>query len=310
MNEDKIEVLVPEEYHLERIDMFLANSLELDFSRSYIQKLIKKSNILVNGEPTKPNYKVKEDDVIIIDIPPPEQLEVLPQDMPVNVVYQDKWLAVINKQPGLVVHPGTGNWDRTLVNALMYHIKDLSGIGGVIRPGIVHRLDKDTSGLMVIAKNDEAHEHLVNEFSNRNVKKKYSAIVVGKPKKEHDTISLPIKRHRKYRQKMTIDETGREAVTEYRLEKIWNNKNGVYSMLHLDLHTGRTHQIRVHLSAIGNPIVGDSIYSKKWAKHRVPYFLLASMELDFAHPEDKRRVSFSIDLPGHMQDFIDKLEKS
>lgn len=308
MNE-KIEMTVPEEYHLQRIDRVLTIALELDLSRSYIQKLIKEENILINGLPVKANYKAKTDDEITVTIPEPEVLDLVAQDIPLNVLYQDNDIAVINKQPGLVVHPGPGNHDNTLVNALLFHLKDLSTIGGTIRPGIVHRLDKDTTGLMVIAKNDAAHKQLVEEFSNRRVKKQYQAVVVGKPRKGSDRIEAPLARHRVYRHKMTIDEGGKEAITDYRLEKIYNGRLGLFSHLMVDIHTGRTHQIRVHLSSMGNPIVGDPIYSKKWEKYRVPFLLLAATSLSFIHPISGEEMSFNIDLPGHITEFLEKQEK-
>jgi len=307
-NTEKIDLIVPEEYHLERIDKFLTHSLEIDLSRSYIQKLIKSENIQVNSCPIKANYKVKCDDSIEITIPEPVELELNPIDIPLDIIYQDNSIAVINKQPGLVVHPGPGNWEKTMVNALLYHIKDLSSIGGTIRPGIVHRLDKDTSGLIVIAKNDKAHRGLVEQFSKRTVRKRYTAIAVGKPKKEQDRIEKPIARHKKYRHKMTVTEDGKEAITEYSLKKIWNTHSGIFSQFDIKIHTGRTHQIRVHLSSMGNPIVGDPIYSKKWEKYRVPYLLLASVFLGIVHPETGEEMEFTIDLPDHIKDYIKKLE--
>ncbi len=309
MTDQKIQLVVPEENHLERIDKFLSAALEADFSRSYIQKLIRNENILVNDLSIKQNYKIKCDDEIEIIIPEPEILDVIPQEIPLNFIFQDSSVAVINKQPGLVVHPGPGNWDKTLVNALMYHVKDLSSIGGKVRPGIVHRLDKDTTGLMIIAKNDKSHAGLVDQFSNREVKKGYSAIVVGKPGEGKGIIEKPIKRHKKYRHKMTIDENGRDAITEYMVKKIWHTRSGVYSLLDIKIHTGRTHQIRVHLSSMGNPIVGDPIYSKKWEKHRVPFLLLASMKLNFKHPEKDETLDFEIEMPEHFKDFINRIEK-
>ncbi len=309
MAHEIIEIIVPEENNLERADRFLTSSLELDLSRSYIQKLIKGGAIRVNEAAIKQNYKVKTDDRIMIDIPEPAPLELEPQDIPLEIVYQDSSIVVVNKQPGLVVHPGPGNWDRTLVNGLLYHVRDLSSIGGVARPGIVHRLDKDTSGLMVIAKDDASHRFLAGEFGDRRVRKKYTAVVVGKPGTDHALIEQPIARHRKYRHKMTVDEKGKEAVTEYRVRRVWNSRPGVFTLLDIDLHTGRTHQIRVHLSAAGIPIVGDPIYSKKWEKYRVPYLLLSSVELSFTHPASGETMTFRAEMPRHMKDFIEKIER-
>lgn len=308
MQEDFLTVKVPEEFDGVRIDRFLADSLEADFSRSYIQKLIRGQNILVNGEQIKANHRVHTDDDISISIPEPEALEMVPRDIPLDILYEDSHVAVINKAPGMIVHPGHGNQDGTLVHALLYHLDDLSGIGGVERPGIVHRLDRDTAGLMVIAKSDLAHRHLVEEFSNRTVIKEYDAIVVGKPLKDKELIDQPIGRHRVYRQKMTVTPDGRQARTEYRVVKIWHTVDGVFSHLRVRIFTGRTHQIRVHLSSYGYPIVGDQVYSKKWEKYRVPYLLLAATRLSFHHPEDGREMNFTMPMPGHMTDFIKRME--
>jgi 23S rRNA pseudouridine1911/1915/1917 synthase len=308
MATEKIELTVPEEYHLERVDKFLTGAVEADFSRSYIQRLIKNGEILVNGASIRQNYKVKTDDVIAITVPEPAVLDVLAEDIPLDIVYQDTDVAVINKQPGLVVHPGPGNWTGTLVNGLLFHLKDLSSIGGSIRPGIVHRLDKDTAGLMVVAKNDAAHRSLTEQFSERRVGKVYDAIVIGKPDKGHDIIDRPIGRHPKYRHKMAILDDGREAVTEYTLRKIYNTSLGLFSHLELNLHTGRTHQIRVHLSSLGNPIVADPVYSKKWARFNVPFLMLAARSLEFTHPSSGEKMSFKAAMPGHMEKFLRKLE--
>lgn len=309
MEQNVIEISVPEEYHLDRADRFIHASMELDLSRSYLQKLMRAGHVRVNGSPVKPNYKVKTDDLIVIDIPEPAPMDLVPEDIPVEFVYQDASIAVINKQAGLVVHPGPGNWNRTLVNGLLYHLGDLSSIGGVERPGIVHRLDRDTAGLMVVAKTDAAHRVLTEAFAARRVRKRYAALVAGKPPAEEGIIDRPIARHRKYRHKMTVDEEGREAVTGYRVAGVWNGRLGVFTLLDIDLHTGRTHQIRVHLSSLGIPIVGDPIYSKKWEKYRVPYLLLASVGLSFAHPDDGRTLSFEADPPPHMRDFIEKIAR-
>lgn len=309
MPSDRIEITVPEENNLDRIDKFLSASLELDLSRSYIQKLIRGGDIRVNGSVIKQNYKVKTDDEIAVTVPEPEPLDLEPENIPLDIVYRDQSIIVINKQPGLVVHPGPGNWNRTLVNGLLYHVRDLSSIGGVARPGIVHRLDKDTAGLMVVARDDASHAFLTGEFSGRRVRKKYAALVVGKPRKDHEVIDRPIGRHRKYRHKMCVDEKGREAVTEITVKKVFNGRLGVFTLLDIDLHTGRTHQIRVHLSSEGIPIVGDPIYSKKWEKYRVPYLLLASVSLEFAHPADGCIMTFTADYPEHMRAFIEKIER-
>ncbi len=306
--EEKYTITVPEEFHLDRIDLVIPASLEADFTRSQIQRLIKNGQITVNGLPTRPNYKAKTDDEIEITITEEEYVEPVAENIPLNILYQDDDIAVINKQPGLVVHPGPGNYRSTLVSALMYHIKKLSTAGDPHRPGIVHRLDRDTSGLMVIAKTDEAYEGMVKQFQARTIEKRYTAIIIGKPVKEHAVVNRPIARHRKYRQKMTIDEDGREAITEYKISKIWHTQVSTFTMLDVRIHTGRTHQIRVHLSSIGNPVIGDQIYSKKWEKYKVPYLLLASTFLKFKHPVTGEELSFTAELPEHMKDYIVKLD--
>ncbi len=308
MSADNFELTVPDEYHLERIDRFLTHSMEIDLSRSYIQKLIKDKNITVNAKEIKQNYKVKTDDIINIAVPEPKEMRFDPEDIPIDIIYEDDSIAIINKSPGMVVHPGSGNWNKTLVNALLFYLKDLSSIGGVIRPGIVHRLDKDTAGLMVVARNDNAHRFLTDEFSERRVKKEYSAVVLEKLQNDHGIIDKPIGRHPKYRQKMSVVADGREAVTEYRVNKVWSSRIGVFTFLNVMPHTGRTHQIRVHLSSMGNPIVGDPIYSKKWAKYKVSFLLLAAVSLEFTHPATKKKVKFDIPMPTHIEDFIQKLE--
>ncbi|OHD66317.1 MAG: hypothetical protein A2176_07470 [Spirochaetes bacterium RBG_13_51_14] len=309
MPSNVIEIIVSEENDLERIDKFLRASLEQDLSRSYVQKLLKSGHIRIDGRVIKQNHRVRTDDVITVEIPEPVPLELAPEDIPLDIVYQDSSILVINKQPGLAVHPGAGNWTRTLVNGLLYHVKDLSSIGGAERPGIVHRLDKDTAGLMVIAKDDASHRFLTGEFSGRRVRKKYAAVVIGKPRTDHGIIDLPIGRHRKYRHKMAVDEKGRKAVTVFTLRQVWNSRLGVFSLLDIELHTGRTHQIRVHCSALGTPIVGDPLYSKTWEKYRVPYLLLASVGLAFTHPKDGGTMTFAAELPEHMRQFLEKIKR-
>jgi len=309
--EDKIIVTVPEEYHLERIDRFLAANLEEDLSRSLIQRYIRDNLITVNGRAVRANYKVKTDNEILITFPqaPEGGTEPFPENIPLDIIYQDEHLVVINKQPGLIVHPGHGNNSGTLVNALLYHVKQLSTDGEPERPGIVHRLDRDTSGLMVAAKSNQAYHRLVSAFAERLIDKRYQAIVTGKPKNDHGRIDLPLARHKKYRHKIAVDETGRDALTEYWIAKIWHPLQGTYTLLDIKLHTGRTHQIRVHMSATGTPVIGDQIYSKKWEKHKVPYLLLASTSLMFDHPITGEHLSFTVPMPRHMIEFIEKLEK-
>jgi len=301
-------VFVPEDYDGERIDRFLASYIEDSISRSMIQKLIKSGNIEVNGKAIKPSHCVSTDDEIDITFPEEDIKLPFPENLEIDIIYQDDDIAVINKAPGMVVHIGPGNYDKTLVNALLFHVKNLSSVGDQTRPGIVHRLDRDTAGLMVVAKSDRAYYSLVEQFSHRQVIKIYKAVVTGKPPREEDLIDKPIARHIKYREKMCISEDGREALTQYKVEKVWHKSTGVFSLLTLRILTGRTHQIRVHLSSIGNPVVGDPVYSKKWSKFNVPYLLLGATYLSFKHPVQERLMEFEVPLPSHIVDFIEKLE--
>ncbi len=304
-----IEVIVPAESDRQRVDVFLATGMEPGLSRSQVQRLIKKGLVTVGGEIVKQNRLLGPDERVVVTVPPPERLDLEAENIPLDIVYQDSDLAVINKQPGLVVHPGPGNYRHTLVNALLFHLKDLSAIGGVERPGIVHRLDRDTSGLLVVAKNDASHAFLTGEFAGRKVNKLYRALVAGRPRSGHAVLDGPIGRHRVYRHKMTVDPAGRPAVTEYTVNRVWNTRKGIYTLLDVAIHTGRTHQIRVHLAHEGIPVVGDPVYSKKWEKHGVPYLLLASTVLEFEHPGGGGRMRFEAPMPAHMTEFIARLDR-
>lgn len=305
-----IELTVPEEEAGERLDRFIAASSLLEFSRSYIQKLIKNSRVTVDGGAARANLRLKIDQNVVIDLPKPEKLELVPQDIPLNIVYEDSDMLVINKQPGLVVHPGPGNHDSTLVNALLYHITDLSSIGGVERPGIVHRLDRDTSGLMLVAKNDKAHLGLSSQFADGLIEKYYSAVCIGRMPENPMIIEEPLGRHPKYRQKMTVVPGGRYAKTKVNFVKSWTVNNTVYSLCKIRIYTGRTHQIRVHLSSRGLPIVGDPVYSKSYAKYKLPYLLLAAVKISFTHPGSGQIMTFEAPLPEHITDFIKKCENA
>lgn len=261
----KIEIIVDEGTELERVDSYLASHPDLDLTRSKIQNLISDGAIILNGLPANKKHKVKPHDTIIISIAPPEEILLEPENIPLDIVYDDEYLAVVNKQPGLVTHPGTGNKSGTLVNALLYHFKHLSQATDQDRPGIVHRLDKDTSGLLLIAKNDTVHLKLQQAIQAREVKRTYLVLICGHLKEDFGEINLPIGRSINDRKKMAVTNVGsREAITEYKLLARYRT----YDLLEVNLQTGRTHQIRVHFSHLGHPVFGDNEYGgrDKWHK--------------------------------------------
>ena len=240
-----------------RLDAYIASKID-SISRTNVKRLIEEEHITVNGKSSKVSYKVQLNDEIDIEIPEAKELDIKAEDIPIDVVYEDSDIIVVNKPKGLVVHPANGNWDGTLVNAVMAICKDsLSGIGGEIRPGIVHRLDKDTSGLLIIAKNDQAHLNMSNQIKDRQVKKIYYALVRGVVPENEATINMPIGRSTKDRKKMAVTKDGKEAITHFKVIERFNK----YTLLEVKIDTGRTHQIRVHLSQIGYPVVGDEVYS-------------------------------------------------
>lgn len=240
-----------------RIDKIIS-SIEKELSRTTIQRMIEEGNILVNGKKVKPSYKVEEGNIVTVKKEKPKETDVLPESIPLDIIYEDNDILIVNKEKGMVVHPGNGNPNGTLVNAVMAKCKDsLSGIGGKIRPGIVHRIDKDTSGLVIIAKNDKAHIDISNQIKNREVEKIYIALVRGVVKENNAIINMPIGRSNSDRKKMAVDKKGKEAITEFEVIKRYNG----YTLIKVKIKTGRTHQIRVHMAEIGYPIVGDIVYS-------------------------------------------------
>lgn len=244
-----------------RLDSYIAN-IEEELSRSMLKKLLIENKITVNGKKEKASYKVQEGDNIQIQIDEPKEIKINAQEIPLDIVHEDNDILVVNKQKGLVVHPANGNPDGTLVNAVMAHCKDsLSGIGGELRPGIVHRLDKDTSGLLIIAKNDKAHIAMSEQIKDRKVKKTYIALVRGTIAEEEATINMPIGRSTKDRKKMAVNKNGKEAITHFKVLNRFTTSKGSYTLLEIKIDTGRTHQIRVHMAEIGHPIVGDYVYS-------------------------------------------------
>jgi len=286
-----------------RLDQFLAKAYP-EFSRSYYQKLIKDGLVYVDEKQTKkPSTKLKENQSVRLIIPPPQNLEVKPENIPLDIHYEDQDIAVIYKPPGMVVHPSPGHTSGTLVNALLYHFENVSQYGGRERAGIVHRLDKDTAGLMVVAKSEYAHKELQKQFQERKVDKRYKAVVVGIVKKDHGLIDLPIGRSIYNRQKMgTVSTNLREALTEYWTEKRWEEHN--LSLVDIKLHTGRTHQIRVHFSQIGHPLLNDRVYGFKKSALRseisikfsdeMNYHGLVAYSLSFTHPRTGKKLSIAL----------------
>lgn len=297
-----------ENHPADRLDAYLAEKLA-DLSRSRIQTLIRDQFIQVNGNPAKPRDSVKPGDVISVIIPQAVPAEALPQDIPLDILYEDDDLLVLNKDPGMVVHPAPGNYEGTLVNALLHHCRGkLSGIGGVERPGIVHRLDKDTSGCLVVAKSDVAHQSLVTQFSERNtMEKHYLAITQGVPKPVKDTIFTHIGRHPVNRQKMAVVNPpgGKTAITDY--EVLYTDPASLTSLILCDLHTGRTHQIRVHLHHKGTPLVGDPIYGKpSKSSEQTGRLMLHAWRLKFNHPITGKPVSFESPIPPEFDQWTSK----
>lgn len=287
----------------ERIDKFLVSELP-SMSRALIQKMIDEGFVIVNDEEIKPSYKLKKGDVIDITVNDPVLDNIEAENIPLDIIYEDSDVIVVNKPTGLVVHPAIGNSKGTLVNALMYHTKDLSGINGVLRPGIVHRLDKDTSGLLVCCKNDFAHRALSEDFSNKKVLKKYYALVHGVIPHTLGKIDAPIGRDKKNRLMMTIDPNGKEAITKFKVLKRYQE----FTLLEVILETGRTHQIRVHMKYIGYPIVGDQLYGLRNYIGDDGQFLHSKV-LGFNHPRTKEYLEFETPLPKFFQDFLDELDK-
>ena len=299
-------IKINEENVGKRIDSFIPQIQE-DISRSMVQKLIEQNDIKVNGKKTKHSYKLKLNDEIEIIIPEAKEIDLKAQDIPLDVIYEDNDIIVINKTKGMVVHPANGNPDGTLVNAVMNLCKDsLSGIGGEIRPGIVHRLDKDTSGAIIVAKNDKAHIALSEQLKNHEIKKTYLALVRGIIKENEATINMPIARSKKDRKKMDVDKDGKEAITHFKVLERYKNK---YTLLQINLETGRTHQIRVHLSHIGYPIIGDEVYSNGKNEWNVSGQCLHAWKLEFKHPITGKKISLEAEIPEYLKNIIKELEE-
>lgn len=299
------EFIVKDDEVGKRIDSYLSNKDD-EISRVAVQRLIKNDKILVNGKSTKASYKVQKNDSIKVEEEKPKEISLKPQDIPVEIIYEDKDIIVVNKPKGMVVHPANGNPDGTLVNSLMSICKDsLSGIGGEIRPGIVHRLDKDTSGVIVVAKNDKAHINLSEQIKNHKVEKTYIALVKGVVKANEATIDMPIGRSTKDRKKMAVTKTGKNAITHFKVIKRFHN----YTLLEVKIETGRTHQIRVHLSQIGYPIVGDTTYSNGKNEWGIKGQCLHAKSLKFKHPITGKEMFLEAKMPEYFEEVINELDK-
>lgn len=287
-----------------RLDRYVTEQ-NAEITRTAVQRLIDEKNILVNGKEQKVSYKVNENDVVEVEIPEPKKIEIKAENIPIEVIYEDSDIVVVNKPKGMVVHPGNGNLDGTLVNAIMAKCGDsLSGIGGEIRPGIVHRIDKDTSGLLIVAKNDKAHVNLSEQIKAHKVKKTYIALVRGVVRENEATIDMPIGRSKTDRKKMAVCKDGKNAVTHIKVLKRWEH----YTLLQVNIETGRTHQIRVHLSYIGYPIIGDYTYSNGKNEFGVVGQCLHAQKLEFKHPTTNKIMELEAPLPEYFQEIIQKLD--
>lgn len=299
-----MEKLIADEHNV-RLDAYISKKYS-DISRTMVQKLIEEGNILVNAKKEKASYKVQLNDTLEINLPEPKEVDIKPQNIPIEIIYEDDDILVVNKPKGLVVHPANGNPDGTLVNAIMALCKSsLSGIGGELRPGIVHRLDKDTSGLLIVAKNDKAHINMSEQIKNRKVRKIYIALVKGVVKENEATIDMPIGRSTKDRKKMAVRKDGKEAVTHFKVLKRYNK----YTLLEVKIDTGRTHQIRVHMAEIGHPVVGDMVYSNGKNEFGVEGQMLHAKSLDFKHPITGKEMHLEAELPEYFKQVLEKIEK-
>lgn len=289
-----------------RIDRYLSDCYP-QWSRSYLQKLLKEENIMVEGQKVKANYKLHSGENITISVPPLEDVEILPENIPLDILYEDEWLLIVNKPKGMVVHPAAGHTSGTLVNAIMYHCQgNLSGINGQIRPGIVHRIDKDTTGALVICKDDTTHRALAEQLKEHSITRKYRAIVLGNLT-EDGTVEGPIGRHPIDRKKMAINyKNGKSAVTHYHILENFQK----YTYIECQLETGRTHQIRVHMTSIGHPLLGDSVYTKAKWHYKLEGQVLHAMVLGFIHPATGKYLEVEAPLPDYFSQLLENLRKN
>lgn len=299
-----IKIVIDDNWKEKRLDTYLANSLK-DKSRSYIQQLIDDESVLVNYKAKKSSYKLKNGDEIEINIPDPIELDVVPENIPLDILYEDDDVIVVNKPQGMVVHPASGVYSGTLVNALLYHCNDLSGINGVARPGIVHRIDKDTSGVLVVAKNDISHNKLASQLKEHTMNRIYIALVEGVIKEDEGIVDKPLGRHPKDRIKFSVVNNGKNAITHYKVLQRFNK----YTLIQCKLETGRTHQIRVHMAHIGHPLVGDPVYGYKKQRFKLHGQMLHAQTLGFIHPTKGEYVEFSAPIPKSFDEVISILKK-
>lgn len=304
MKESNLSFVVEDEDKDKRIDVFLSEKIQ-DSSRSQMQRFIESENVRVNKKKIKSNYKLRVGDWIEVDFPEPVELEVEAEDIDIEIMYEDDDIAVVNKPQGMVVHPAAGNYTGTLVNALLARCSSLSGINGVIRPGIVHRIDKDTSGVLVVAKNDTAHRSLSEQIKEHSVKRIYLALTEGVLKQDTGTINQPLGRHPLERKKMAVvNKNGRNAVTHFRVIERYREN----TLIEARLETGRTHQIRVHMAYIGHPLVGDPVYGYNKQKYKLDGQMLHAMTLGFIHPGTGEYMEFSAPLPEYFKELLRKLK--
>ena len=303
---ERLEFLAGKDEKAERIDRYLTERCP-DFSRSYLQKLLKDQAVSVNGRAVKANYKIQPEDRILLEIPEAQKTDILPEEIPLDILYEDDYLLVVNKPKGMVVHPSAGHMEGTLVNAVLAHCGEhLSGINGVLRPGIVHRIDKDTTGALLVCKDDFVHRNLAEQLKEHSIKRRYRAVVCGNLKEDEGTVEGPIGRHPVERKKMAINyKNGKDAVTHYRILE----RFGQYTYIECRLETGRTHQIRVHMASIGHPLLGDSVYGSSKNPWKLQGQTLHAMVLGFCHPVIGEYMEFEAPLPEYFVKLLDKLRK-
>lgn len=306
----QIQIVVKEGDEGKRLDSYISTVKE-ELSRMTVKRLVEENKITVNQKYIKPAYLVQQGDIIQIELEEPKETILKAQDIPISVIYEDKDILVVNKPKGLVVHPANGNPDGTLVNAILALCKDsLSGIGGEIRPGIVHRLDKDTSGLLIVAKNDVAHVKMSEQIKNREVKKTYIALVRGFVPEQEATINMPIGRSNKDRKKMAITKNGKQAITHFHVLERFRTQKASYTLLEIKIDTGRTHQIRVHMAEIGHPVIGDMVYSNGKNEFGVEGQCLHAQKLEFKHPITGKQMKLEAPLPDYLKEILEQLEKN